>query len=121
MGGRYGIKYVLRAIWRESTELRDDPWFSAYVAHDGDGELLDPYQALPEIPFGAADEDIGVELEVVREGVGAMRSYQEMLYGLRRENAAFKEAQRDLLLQYCKLDTLAMVMIWRYWMARAKS
>jgi hypothetical protein len=43
------------------------------------------------------------------------------LYGLRRENAAFKEAQRDLLLQYCKLDTLAMVMIWRYWMARAKS
>jgi hypothetical protein len=121
MGGRYGIKYVLRAIWRESTELRDDPWFSAYVAHDGAGELLDPYQALPEIPFGAADEDLGVELEVVREGVGAMRSYQEMLYGLRRDNAAFKETQRDLLLQYCKLDTLAMVMIWKYWLARAKS
>lgn len=119
MGGRYGIKYVLRAIWSESAELRQDPWFCDYVVSDSDGNLLDPYQALPEVPFGAVDEDIGVELEVVREGVGAMRSYQEMLYGLRRDDSAFKNRQRDLLLQYCKLDTLAMVMIWKYWMSRA--
>lgn len=121
MGGRYGIKYVLRAIWPESIELRNDPWFAEYVAYDDDGKLLDPYQALPEVPFGAADEDVGVDLEVVREGVGAMRSYQEMLYGAHRDDLVFRNRQRDLLLQYCKLDTLAMVMIWKHWLARVRS
>lgn len=121
MGGRYGIKYVLRAIWSDSIALRSDPWFASYVGYDEDGNLVDPYRALPDVPFGAADEDIGVELDAVVEGVGAMRSYQEMLYGVHRDDVAFRTRQRDLLLQYCKLDTLAMVMIWKHWVARTSA
>jgi len=121
MGGRYGIKYVLRAIWADSIALRSDPWFASYVGYDEVGNLVDPYRALPDVPFGAADEDIAVELDAVVEGVGAMRSYQEMLYGVHRDDVAFRTRQRDLLLQYCKLDSLAMVMIWKHWVARASA
>ena len=46
-----------------------------------------------------------------------MRTYQDMLYGLNRGNKEFQAIQRDILLQYCKLDTAAMVIIWKYWMS----
>jgi len=38
------------------------------------------------------------------------------LYGHHRNDMEFRDAQRDLLLQYCKLDTAAMVIIWKHWM-----
>jgi hypothetical protein len=75
--------------------------------------LLEPYESLDPLPFG--DDDIEGEGEAVREGTGAIRTYQEMMYGLRRSDAAFRNAQRQLLLNYCKLDTAAMVMIWMHW------
>jgi hypothetical protein len=53
--------------------------------------------------------------QVVTEGTGAMRAYQEMLYGLHRGNEPIKEQWRRLLLQYCELDTAAMVMVWMHW------
>jgi len=57
--------------------------------------------------------------EVVREGTGAMRAYQEMLYGLSRNDESRKEQWRRLLLQYCELDTAAMVMVWMHWLENA--
>jgi len=51
----------------------------------------------------------------VREDAGAMRAYQEMLYGVSRHNEVLKEQWRRLLLQYCELDTAAMVMVWSHW------
>ena len=47
-----------------------------------------------------------------------MRAYQEMLYGVSRHNEALKEQWRRLLLQYCELDTAAMVMVWTHWISR---
>ncbi len=74
---------------------------------------MNPYDTLEALPFGSLDED---ELEEpVREGAGAMRAYQEMLYGVSRHNEALKEQWRRLLLQYCELDTAAMVMVWANW------
>ena len=52
---------------------------------------------------------------MVTEGAGAMRAYQEMLYGVSRHNEVLKEQWRRLLLQYCQLDTAAMVMVWLHW------
>ena len=74
---------------------------------------MNPYDTLPALPFGNPDEE---ETEqVVTEGAGAMRAYQEMLYGVSRNNEVLKEQWRRLLLKYCELDTLAMVMVWTHW------
>ena len=47
-----------------------------------------------------------------------MRVYQEMMFGLVKEDATRREAYRKLLLQYCELDTLAMVFLWMHWLTR---
>ncbi len=74
---------------------------------------MNPYDTLPALPFGNPDEE--ETEEVVTEGAGAMRAYQEMLYGVSRHNEVLKEQWRRLLLQYCELDTAAMVMVWAHW------
>lgn len=107
MAGSTSIKAVLPAVWSSNAKLQADPWFKAYVRID-DGKLVDPYQTLPKI-------EVFDQAEVVNEGTGAMRAYQEMLYGAGRRVESAKKAWRDLLLQYCHLDTLAMVMIWKHW------
>jgi hypothetical protein len=38
-----------------------------------------------------------------------------MMYGFERDDSETKARWRDLLRQYCRLDTLAMVWIWRHW------
>lgn len=52
---------------------------------------------------------------LVNEGTGAMRAYQDMLYGLAKNDPVKMVKLRDALLTYCKLDTLAMVVIWEHW------
>jgi hypothetical protein len=69
---------------------------------------VNPYDTLPAL-------DIVNRAEVVAEGTGAMRAYQEMLYGEHRNNVDIRNTWRSLLLQYCELDTAAMVMIWKHW------
>ena len=108
MKGSASIKYVLPAVWQEGEDLREAPEFAQYVKYDDDGHLLDPYASLPPFPIGDKEE-------VVNEGTGAMRVYQEMLFGLAKGDPLKQESYRKLLLQYCELDTAAMVMIWRHW------
>jgi hypothetical protein len=112
MGGSLSIKQVLPAVWFQNAKIQRHPWFAQYF-REVDGQILEPYKTLDPLPFG--DEEGDEEAEAVREGTGAIRTYQEMMYGLRRSDAAFREAQRQLLLNYCKLDTVAMVMIWMHW------
>lgn len=42
---------------------------------------------------------------------GAIQAYEAMMYGVERHDHAAKRAWRELLLQYCKLDSLSMVLI----------
>jgi hypothetical protein len=107
MKGSLSIKYVLPAIWRNSAELREVPWFRKYAATK-DGAVLNPYATLPPLPIGEKDE-------LVNEGTGAMRAYQAMLYGEEGSDAKTKENWKRLLLQYCELDTMAMVIIFEHW------
>lgn len=113
MKGRLSIKYVLPAAWEANTNLWIHPQFARYHRLANDGKPCNPYDTLPSLPFG--NEDADDEVEAVKEGTGAVRAYQELLYGLSANSPAAKSAWRDSLLQYCKLDTAAMVMIWLHW------
>ncbi len=108
MKGSLSIKYAVRAAWGENESLRKNPLFAKYVKYDEHGRLLDPYMALPRLPIGEKEE-------VVREGTGAMRVYQEMMFGKAKDDPDLRETYRQLLLQYCELDTLAMVFLWLHW------
>lgn len=108
MNGSLSIKYAIRAAWTDNTELREKVLFAEYVKFDADGHVLDPYMSLPPLPIGGKED-------VVREGTGAMRIYQEMMFGLAKDDPMLRETYRRLLLQYCKLDTLAMVFLWMHW------
>ena len=110
MQGRTSIKVVLPAVWRSSATLRAHPWFAAYLHLDAQGCPLDPYKSLPPLPLGDAEGDE----DAITDGTGAIRIYQDLIF--RHEaDPQFRENRRRLLLQYCELDTAAMVMIWRHW------
>jgi hypothetical protein len=116
MKGRLSLKYVLPAAWESDETLHTNPAFAKYYRQSPEGTVVDPYDTLPALPFGNPDADEEPETEtVVTEGAGAMRAYQEILYGVSRHNEALKEQWRRLLLQYCELDTAAMVMVWAHW------
>lgn len=112
MKGRLSLKFVLPAVWETDESLHRE--FAQYYRREG-GQLVDPYETLPRLPFGNPESEDDETDEAVTEGTGAMRAYQEMLYGLHRNDEATKEKWRRLLLQYCELDTAAMVMVWRHW------
>lgn len=95
-------------MWEADPELRNDPDFAEYVGHDSTGKLQNPYDTLPPLPIGA-------EEEVVREGTGAMRVYQELMFGVSASDPETRKVYRKLLFQYCRLDTCAMVAIWKHW------
>ena len=107
MKGRTSIKVVCDAIWKSNPSLRAQ--FPEYLKVQ-DGETLSPYAALPPL-------EIGGRTVLVAEGTGAIRAYEAMIYGVERDDASVKAQWRDLLRQYCRLDTLAMVWIWRQWNA----
>jgi len=107
MKGKTSIKWVLPAIWAEDPKLHNYDFSKKYyrVEH---GKLLEPYQTLQHI-------EISEQAEVVNEGTGAMMAYQEMLYGLSKNEASIKDSWKNLLLKYCELDTAAMVLVWKHW------
>ena len=107
MKGSGSIKNVVDAAWFTEPELQEE--FPEYVKHSETGKLLSPYEALSgEIINGAE--------ECIVNGTDAVNAYQRMMYGVDADQT--KEARaawKRLLLKYCKLDTAAMVMVWRHW------
>lgn len=83
-----------------------ESWTGRSIEH-----RLSPYATLPPIAMDGLD---GLD-EIVQEGTGAVLAYEEMLYGRGKRDPAVRANQRSLLLQYCKLDTMAMALIWEYW------
>ncbi|MCU0622245.1 MAG: hypothetical protein MUF53_00105, partial [Gemmatimonadaceae bacterium] len=69
----------------------------------------DPYGALAPVVLG----DTTLE---VADGTGAVTAYQEMLYGATRHDPERCALWAGLLKAYCRLDTLAMVLVWDHWM-----
>jgi hypothetical protein len=105
MRGRTSIKVVLDALWKSDGAMRDQ--CAGWTKFRGTPSE-DPYHALPPLEINGVRQD-------VREGTGAIRAYEAMMYGVEREDEDAKGAWRKLLLQYCELDTLSMVLIFEYW------
>ncbi len=108
MKGKTSIKKVLPAIWNTNPWLHEDPWFADY--HPGDSGSLNPYDRLVDLVT-----DLEAD-EVVNDGTGAMMAYHDMMFGQSSNDPAKRQRIRQSLLNYCKLDTMAMVIIWKYWM-----
>jgi hypothetical protein len=104
MGGRTSIKVVLDALWQADPLMRAqfEDWTGTSAPR------LDPYSALPTIAIAGIPQ-------TVHEGTGAMLAYQEMMYGASRHDRNAIDAWATLLRQYCKLDTLSMVLIFEHW------
>jgi hypothetical protein len=114
MKGKTSIKWTLPAVLKASKlpVIEDlltnfEPGLSLLKKNDA-GEITDPYQVLPSL-------DIYEKAEVIKDGTGAMRAYEDIMFGLRKGNSIELEKYRQALLRYCKLDSLAMVIIWEYW------
>lgn len=105
MRGSNSIKAVLDAVWRASPEVRAH--YARVMGREGDPDK-GPYAALP--PMLIAGEE-----QAVAEGTGAVRAYFAMAYGHEKDDPDAAEKWARLLLDYCKLDTLAMVLIWEHW------
>ncbi len=112
MKGKTSIKKVLPAIWNNNAYLHSILWFKKYVSDSV--SRLNPYDALAPV-IGELENE-----EVVKDGIGAMRAYHELMFGTLAENKERREQLKQLLLQYCELDTMAMVIIWKYWMDKCK-
>lgn len=110
MKGRTSIKKVLDAIWQVNPSLRSR--FPEYVKEES-GELLSPHKSLPPLLIDGRDV-------FVNEGTRAITAYQSMLYGPQKSDPGIRNQWKNLLLQYCELDTLAMVMIYWHWADKLK-
>lgn len=108
MKSRTSLKYVLPAIWRTNPYLHQISFLQSYLEKDAEGEILSPYQSLSKLEIG--DRQIAI-----REGTEAMLAYQDLLYGKHKNDPETKEKWRELLIQYCRLDTMAMIIIWLHW------
>jgi hypothetical protein len=105
MRGRTSIKVVLDALWRSDDLMRRQ--FADWTGLSANNEA-DPYRALPPVEIAGVMQD-------VHEGTGAMRAYQEMMYGANKNDLVVKAQWAGLLRQYCSLDTLSMVLILEHW------
>ena len=101
MRGRTSIKVVLDALWKSDGAMRGQ--FEAWTGLPADASR-DPYASLPPVEISGVMQD-------VHEGTGAMRAYQEMMYGVDKHDPAVADMWSGLLKRYCELDTLSMVLI----------
>lgn len=112
--GKYSIKYILPAVLHETRSPVIAKWLKELdlLSLNQDGSIANPYNALPELFVGKDT--------IVRDGTGAMRAYQDMLYGLHKNDPEIKSEWQQALRRYCRLDTLAMLIIWEYWRTKRR-
>ncbi len=114
MKGKTSIKVPLPAVLKSTRSEKISSLLANFgdelnlFSINGNGEIENPYRFLPQLKF--SDGKINVN-----DGTGAMRAYQEMLYGVSKNNVELKAEWTKALLRYCKLDTLAMIIIWEHW------
>lgn len=113
MKGKTSIKKTLPAVLSSNISGRTERWLKEFCSsinlysQDSHGQIENPYKNLPDININ--DQAVNVS-----DGTGAMIAYNEMLYGKFRNTDISKQYEKSLL-NYCKLDTLAMVIIWEHW------
>ena len=89
-----------------------------WVQFDASGRVQDPYKNLPDLYEGYSNEELD-ELELfsdetqLNNGGAAMTAYARMQFA--EMSDIERQELKKALLQYCELDTLAMVMIYEGW------
>ena len=128
--GSNSIKQVLPAILNSSRFLKEKYIEPIYGAIGGipslnyinwkwiefeNGRVLDPYKLLPKMFQDISEKDFALlsDNDELRDGGAALTAYARMQF---EEMSDYERAEiRKALLQYCELDTLAMVMIYEGW------
>jgi hypothetical protein len=128
--GSNSIKKVLPAILASSAYLQKKYAEPIYGAPNGissrnfkdwcwiqkhDGTVTDPYKLLPPLFQDVSEQDVErlTDDDEIREGGAAMTAYARLQF---EEMSDYERTEiRRALLQYCELDTLAMVMIYEGW------
>jgi len=114
MKGKTSIKCVLPAVMSCFKSPRIQSWLENFedslslFEKTDDGTVVSPYKLLPPI-------DMYDEAESVKDGTGAMLCYADLMFGIKKVDLTKKENYERALKRYCKLDTLAMVIIWEHW------
>jgi hypothetical protein len=112
MYNRTSIKVVLPAVLRATKDPRITQTLAQFepqlslLAYDEQGHLRNPYDLLPAINHHLNN---GRQINI-NQGLDAMQSYYSLIH-----DSPDKEARVQALLRYCKLDTLAMWIIWQHW------
>lgn len=117
--GSNSIKKILPAVLRYKGEQLAVK-FPEWIQFDEDGKAKDPYKLLPPI-FTDVDqaqlaliERLLIEKEDLNDGGAALIAWSRMQFT--EMSALERQRVSEALLRYCALDTLAMVMIWEWWM-----
>jgi hypothetical protein len=128
MGGSNSIKKVLPAVMngeaiktKYSKSLGFGTHLKGRVLFEMDaekGKPTNPYYLLPSQygDLGLSTEELIVVDGEVKDGGAALVAYAKMQFTDMTDTE--REALRNALLQYCELDTLAMVMIYEHWVNR---
>lgn len=134
--GSNSIKAVLPATLSESKFLKtkySQPIYGAvsgirslnfknyaWIVTGKDGKVKDPYKSLEpvftDIEMEALERDFNPlyeSEECIAEGGAAMTAFARMQFTQMAEEERLRV--KNALLKYCELDTLAMVMIFEYW------
>jgi uncharacterized protein DUF2779 len=114
MKGKTSIKWTLPAVLKANKSKFVEDYLANFepnlslLKKNEHGEIVNPYNLLPSF-------EIYDTAEKINDGTGAMRAYEDIMFGLRKGKQIELEKYRKALLRYCKLDTLAMVIIWQHW------
>ncbi|MBT5268305.1 MAG: DUF2779 domain-containing protein, partial [Candidatus Marinimicrobia bacterium] len=125
MGGSNSIKKVLPAVMTGDAVKKNYSRPLDFGTHlkgrilwelnPKTGKPENPYHLLPG-QYGDLDlnqDELILEDTNIQEGGAAMMAYAKMQFTDMTDEE--REALRNALLQYCELDTLAMVMIYEHW------
>ena len=128
--GSISIKAVLPAILSRSEYLKDNYSKPIYGSFDGipsknftdwtwfkfdaEGQLIDPYDRLPKLFQNVDEEQVQLltDSDALKNGGAALMAYARMQFDEMSDDE--RKELREALLRYCELDTLAMVMIYEY-------
>ena len=130
-GGSNSIKKVLPAVLSESkllktkyskpiygNEIKSNNFSNqVWLQLDQSGAVIDPYKQLPPVFDGISEEKLNNFLfdgDDLRDGGSALMAFAKMQFTQMTDEE--RSRIRAALLRYCELDTLAMVMIYEYWM-----
>lgn len=126
MGGSNSLKVVLPAIMSTSEKLKElysNPvGFGINLSDkilwkidENNGVPIDPYKLLTDkfLDIDFTKEEMVLEDGKIDDGAAAMIAFAKMQFTTMTELE--RNTLKQALLQYCELDTLAMVMLYQHW------